>query len=136
MKANFLFNAVFAGLFLLGGALFIFGACSQAANLSNQENQLSYALGLQLGKSVGAQHMNINTTLLMRGLNDGRLGQNPPVTAAQLEQATRIILIVVNPGIAGDETQVQSQHDLNPDAVLLLPKLVQDSKTWPERIDY
>ncbi len=79
MKAHL----VVAGVFLLVPALL----CSQEkVTLKTQKDKVSYSIGLDFGKNMQRQSLELNLDMLMRGIKDGASGATPALTDAEVQE--------------------------------------------------
>lgn len=84
MKLKMWFGLIVGILLLAGGVLVAGGASKQEPALESQKDKMSYSMGLQAGKSLAGQNIDINSEIFLRGLNDGRSGQQPLLTPEQI----------------------------------------------------
>lgn len=57
-----------------------------AANLSTDEDKLSYVLGLNIGANFRSQQVTINPSVFVKGLNDALTNTPPSMTPAQMQE--------------------------------------------------
>jgi FKBP-type peptidyl-prolyl cis-trans isomerase FklB len=57
-----------------------------AAAFKNQKEKLSYAIGMEMGKGVKAQGLDVDPTILMQGLKDALSDAKPQMSEAELRQ--------------------------------------------------
>ena len=74
-----------SGLILAAAAMVVSG-CDRASLKTDQE-RASYAVGLQIGRSLKAQNADIAVPSLVAGLNDGLGGKEPKLKDQELQQA-------------------------------------------------
>jgi len=67
-------------------AVSLFG-CDKQASLKTDQDKASYAVGLQIGKSLKTQNADINVPSLVAGLNDGMGGKEAKLKPEELQQA-------------------------------------------------
>jgi FKBP-type peptidyl-prolyl cis-trans isomerase FkpA/FKBP-type peptidyl-prolyl cis-trans isomerase FklB len=75
--------------FIVGTAFVLVAAvgCDKSASLKTDQERASYAVGLQIGKSLKAQNAEVVMPSLVAGLNDGLGGKEPKLKQQELEQA-------------------------------------------------
>ena len=61
--------------------------CDRGGSLKTDQERASYAVGLQIGKSLKAQNADVVVPSLVAGLNDGLGGKEPKLKQQELEQA-------------------------------------------------
>lgn len=78
-----------AKIFVLGAAAAAFLATTgcEKGGVKTDEERASYAVGLQIGKSLKAQNAQIAMGSLVAGLNDGYGGKEPKLKPEELQQA-------------------------------------------------
>lgn len=79
-----------AKLVIVGGSAFciaLLGACDRGASLKTDQEKASYAVGLQIGKSLKQQNADIAVPSLVAGLNDGLGGKEAKLKPEELQQA-------------------------------------------------
>lgn len=79
-----------AKFLILGGAVATLAAttgCDKAASLKTDQEKASYAVGLQIGRSLKAQNADIAVPSLVAGLNDGLGGKDAKLKPEELQQA-------------------------------------------------
>ena len=62
------------------------GLAQDKTELKDQKDKASYAIGLELGKSLKKGKMDVNTNTLVKGLNDGLSGAKPLLTEEQVKE--------------------------------------------------
>ena len=62
------------------------GLAQDKTELKDQKDKASYSIGLELGTSLKKGKMEVNTTALMKGLNDGLSGAKPLLTEEQVKE--------------------------------------------------
>lgn len=62
-------------------------ACERSASLKTDEERASYAVGMQIGRSLKAQNADIALPALVAGLNDGLGGKEPKLNEQELQAA-------------------------------------------------
>ncbi len=76
-------HLIFGGIFLLVPALL----CSQGkAPLKTEKDKVSYSIGLDFGKNMKRQSIDLNLDLLLRGIKDGISGVTPALTDAEIQE--------------------------------------------------
>ncbi len=70
---------------LVGGVASALGG--EAPELKTLEAKISYCLGLNIGKSMKQQQVELDLDILMRGLKDGASGAQPALTEEQIREA-------------------------------------------------
>jgi len=68
-------------------ALTAITGCDKKASLNTDQEKASYAVGLQIGRSLKAQNADINVNSLVAGLNDGLGGKDAKLKPEELQQA-------------------------------------------------
>lgn len=68
-------------------AIVAFTGCDKSASLKSDQERASYAIGLQIGRSLKAQNADIAIPSLVAGLGDGLGGKEPKLKQQELEQA-------------------------------------------------
>lgn len=61
--------------------------CERSASLKSDEERASYAVGLQIGRSLKAQNADISVPSLVAGLNDGLGGKEPKLKDQELQES-------------------------------------------------
>jgi len=61
--------------------------CDKGASLKTDQEKASYAVGLQIGRSLKTQNAEIMVPSLVAGLNDGLGGKDPKMKPEELQQA-------------------------------------------------
>ncbi len=67
----------------------LFTACSQdtkVTKLDNQKDKVSYSIGLDIGKNLKSQAIEINNAAFLQGLKDGVAGDSTLLTEAQVQE--------------------------------------------------
>lgn len=82
-------------LLVISVAFFVLGVSSPTSSFANKINALSYSLGLQVGKNLNANNININMSMFLRGLDDGRHGKSSILTNRQANQADEIVMMIM-----------------------------------------
>jgi FKBP-type peptidyl-prolyl cis-trans isomerase FklB len=62
------------------------GLAQDKTELKDQKDKGSYAIGLEVGTSLKKQKMDVNTNILVKGLNDGLSGAKPLLTEEQVKE--------------------------------------------------
>jgi FKBP-type peptidyl-prolyl cis-trans isomerase FklB len=57
-----------------------------ASGFTTQKEKLSYAIGMEMGKGVKSQGLDVDPTILVQGLNDALSGGNSKMSEAELRQ--------------------------------------------------
>jgi len=74
--------------FILLAALFV--SCSsepkRVTELKDQKQKVSYSIGLDIGKNLKAQKIEIDAQMLAQGLSDASTGETPLLTDAQAQE--------------------------------------------------
>jgi FKBP-type peptidyl-prolyl cis-trans isomerase FkpA/FKBP-type peptidyl-prolyl cis-trans isomerase FklB len=78
-RLNFIIGSVFTLVATVG--------CEKSASLKTDQERASYAVGLQIGKSLKAQNADVVMPSLIAGLNDGIGGKEPKLKQQELEQS-------------------------------------------------
>lgn len=84
-------NLIFAVLLLAASTLGGYAARTQEAGLKSHAAKLSYRMGLQVGKILASQNIDIDPVVFLRGLRDGRLRLLPLPGGGQLHEAAMIV---------------------------------------------
>ncbi len=61
-------------------------APTMAPGFTTQKEKLSYAIGMEMGKGVKAQGIDVDSTILMKGLKDALTDAKPQMSEAELKQ--------------------------------------------------
>jgi FKBP-type peptidyl-prolyl cis-trans isomerase FkpA/FKBP-type peptidyl-prolyl cis-trans isomerase FklB len=61
--------------------------CDRGASLKNDQEKASYAVGLQIGRSLKAQNAEVSVNSLVAGLNDGLGGKDAKLKPEELQAA-------------------------------------------------
>jgi hypothetical protein len=138
MKANFLLHIPLAVFFLASGAVIALNTCHKDndAALIKEADQLSYSMGLQIGKNIGSSHIDINTALFIRGLNDGRTEQQPALTTEQIRQTIETLLSIMRLQIEAGESAMQLNNNDNTDVLLQDKNTEEHSLVVPGWLEY
>jgi FKBP-type peptidyl-prolyl cis-trans isomerase len=77
-------------LFVISGSVAVLAlasACDRGASLKTDQEKASYAVGLQIGKSLKAQNADVAMPSLIGGMNDGLSGKEAKLKPEELQQA-------------------------------------------------
>lgn len=74
-------------LLLAGSALGSYAARTQEAALKTHTAKLSYSMGLQVGRILAIQNIDIDAAVFLQGLRDGRSSEQAFVKEGQLHEA-------------------------------------------------
>jgi FKBP-type peptidyl-prolyl cis-trans isomerase FklB len=74
-----------------------------ASAFKTQKEKLSYAIGMEMGKGVKAQGIDVDPTLLVQGLNDAISGGKPKMSEDELKQ----VITALQQDIRQKQTQAQ-----------------------------
>jgi FKBP-type peptidyl-prolyl cis-trans isomerase len=70
-------------LFMIGG----FSACEKKADFSSDKGKASYAIGIQIGKSLKSQNADVDLSSLHAGLSDAVAGKEPGLKPEEMQAA-------------------------------------------------
>lgn len=87
MNTKTRFGLALTIILLTSGAFVAYGAKEQEPALDSEMEKLSYTMGLQSGRSLVAQGVDIDAEVYLRGLKDGRSGEQPLLTEEQVREA-------------------------------------------------
>lgn len=135
MKVKYILHMVLVILIIAIGGVTEFGTFTRSITLTEEAAQLSYSIGLQIGKSLGSQHIDINVAYFMRGLQDGSSGQPPLVTSEQVRQTADTILTIMMLQNIGGDIAGQTQNSFLREN-LQLELIKKNTLILPNRLDY
>jgi len=93
-------------------------AQAPASPFKTQKEKLSYAIGMEMGKGVKAQGIDVDATILVQGLNDAISGGKPQMSEEELRQ----VITALQQEIRQKQMQAQQAAATeNKDGVVVLP---------------
>lgn len=95
MKANAHFYVMVTLLLAISVTFFVLGSSSRTLNFDKKINGLSYSLGFQIGRNLGTHNINLNMTMFLRGLDDGRYGYPSLLTNRQFSEANEVLMKIM-----------------------------------------
>ena len=64
----------------------VVGAAQNGKGLESQQDKTSYGIGLDIGREIAAQSLDIDHELLLRGISDGLTNKEPLLSDKEIEQ--------------------------------------------------
>jgi hypothetical protein len=111
MKANTLLYMTVVLLLVISVIFFTLGSSPLSSSLDKRINDLSYSLGLQIGRNLAAHSIEINMVMFLSGLDAGRHGQAPLLTNKQVSQSTQILMTIMGCQESESNAEAQSYDD-------------------------
>lgn len=94
IKENANLSMLVVFLLIISLVFFLLGLSISTSNVTDRMNWLSYRLGLQIGKNIEINKIDINMTMFLRGLEDGRHDQSPLDIDQQVAHENEIMMIM------------------------------------------
>lgn len=83
MKASRFFTGTLAALM----ATALFAGCNKKPKLDNDKNKASYAIGMQIGRSLKSQNAEVNVSALSAGIEDALAGKEGELKPEEMQAA-------------------------------------------------
>ncbi|TPQ24745.1 FKBP-type peptidyl-prolyl cis-trans isomerase N-terminal domain-containing protein [Methylomonas koyamae] len=112
MKANALLFVAVAFLLAFSGAFILLGSFPRTSSFTDRINGLSYSLGLQIGRNLGAHNIDINMTMFLNGMDDGRHHRVSRLTDEQVSQSTQIAMMIMGCQAIGENTGLRFHDEI------------------------
>jgi FKBP-type peptidyl-prolyl cis-trans isomerase FklB len=109
---------------------------ARRAPLTTESEKLSYALGLEIGATLGELQTEIDTTALSRGLDDGITGREPQLSPEEAEEVKLAFLEKLQRQQAETAAALAAENQQAGEAFLAENKMRQDVTTTESGLQY
>lgn len=111
MKANAYVFLTLGFLLATSIAFILLGTSHRMLDLTDKINGLSYSLGLQIGRNLHMHNIDINMTLFLNGLDDGRHRRISSLTDEKIKQSRQVVMLIMGCEPLEENSMMQSYDE-------------------------